>query len=172
VAVADWGRRLAAYLVDAFFVSMVAMVVQIPALIWWFRWYAELLESTDPVTGRVPADAFDDMFGHLLVLMAISLTVGVVLNFTYHSICLRLWSATPGKRILGLRVRRWDAEGPLGWATILRRTGTQFVAFGILSVLLLQYLDGLWPLWDRRRQALHDKVAATVVVAVSQVDGR
>ena len=33
----------------------------------------------------------------------------------------------------------------------------QFVPF-------LSLLDGLWPLWDDKRQALHDKVAGTNVV--------
>lgn len=28
-------------------------------------------------------------------------------------------------------------------------------------------LDGLWPLWDSRRQALHDKVVRTIVVRVT-----
>lgn len=28
------------------------------------------------------------------------------------------------------------------------------------------FLDFLWPLWDRRRQAWHDKVAGTIVVRV------
>ena len=29
---------------------------------------------------------------------------------------------------------------------------------------LYSLLDGLWPLWDGRRQALHDQVARTQVV--------
>ena len=29
---------------------------------------------------------------------------------------------------------------------------------------LLPILDGLWPLWDSKRQALHDKLAGTNVV--------
>jgi uncharacterized RDD family membrane protein YckC len=29
-------------------------------------------------------------------------------------------------------------------------------------------LDGLWPLWDDKRQALHDKVASTQVVEGKQ----
>jgi uncharacterized RDD family membrane protein YckC len=33
-------------------------------------------------------------------------------------------------------------------------------------VTIYLFLDVLWPLWDSRRQALHDKVARTVVVKV------
>jgi uncharacterized RDD family membrane protein YckC len=38
-------------------------------------------------------------------------------------------------------------------------------AFSFVLVLSwLPLLDGLWPLWDKRNQALHDKVANTVVI--------
>jgi uncharacterized RDD family membrane protein YckC len=33
-----------------------------------------------------------------------------------------------------------------------------------LPAALFVLLDGLWPLWDGRRQALHDKAAGTNVV--------
>jgi len=29
-------------------------------------------------------------------------------------------------------------------------------------------LDGLWPLWDKKRQTLHDKVVRTVVLRVQK----
>jgi uncharacterized RDD family membrane protein YckC len=32
---------------------------------------------------------------------------------------------------------------------------------------LFTLLDGLWPLWDRARQALHDKIAGSVVVRLT-----
>jgi len=32
---------------------------------------------------------------------------------------------------------------------------------------LFTLLDGLWPLWDPNRQALHDKIAGSVVVRVT-----
>ena len=35
-------------------------------------------------------------------------------------------------------------------------------------VSLITVLDLLWPLWDQKRQALHDKVAKTAVVEGSQ----
>ena len=44
---------------------------------------------------------------------------------------------------------------------ILIRTGCYF-GFSFFSILNL--LDVLWPLWDEKKQALHDKVAGTNVV--------
>ena len=34
------------------------------------------------------------------------------------------------------------------------------------------YLDNLYPLWDRRRQAIHDKAAKTNVVLDRQIAAR
>ena len=50
------------------------------------------------------------------------------------------------------------------------------LAFGVASILsdaiftvamLASMLDGLWPLWDPRKQAWHDKAAGSVVVRVA-----
>jgi uncharacterized RDD family membrane protein YckC len=69
---------------------------------------------------------------------------------------------TLGKLLLGTAVRREDGA-PV-------ETGTAFVrvlAQGILIVIPLGFfVDSLWPLWDARRQSLHDKAARTVVVRV------
>jgi uncharacterized RDD family membrane protein YckC len=37
---------------------------------------------------------------------------------------------------------------------------------------LLGLLNGLWPLWDDKKQGLHDKVAATNVVVGPQPTAR
>lgn len=91
---------------------------------------------------------------------------------------LRWKQATPGKLITGLRVRRRETPGALPWATILLRVGfvsalsllSRVPVAGILVVLVL-LLNYLWPLWDSKKQALHDKVAGTNVVMASQTTG-
>ena len=43
----------------------------------------------------------------------------------------------------------------------------QDLVFGFIGSLIFYVpwlLDGLWPLWDDRNQALHDKVANTFVI--------
>lgn len=63
---------------------------------------------------------------------------------------------TPGKRLMGLRIVRTDGKritiGPA-----IRR----WVGYWISAILFLGYL---WVLVDDRRQALHDKLAGTLVV--------
>ena len=172
VAVAPWGRRLGAYVIDALIVGTAGSIMQIPLYFSLFDTIERFEDQVDPVTGQVPDAAFGDFFGDLVQVWLISIAISLVLNFLYHAVCLRWWSTTPGKRALGLRVRRWDTEGPLGWGPAVKRAGSQFVLFGLLSVLLVQLLDGLWPLWDKRRQALHDKLAGTAVVDLTPGDAR
>ena len=76
---------------------------------------------------------------------------------------------TFGKRVFGIQVR--DATGEGGTIGV-GRAGLRFVTVGLYRIVLFfgafTLLDGLWPLWDPRRQALHDKIAGSVVVRVSQ----
>ncbi len=71
---------------------------------------------------------------------------------------------TPGKRLLSMHVEDADQGGPIGWPRDLLRR----VAF-LLSALPL-YLGLLWPIWDRRRQTWHDKIARAVVTVEPRRD--
>jgi uncharacterized RDD family membrane protein YckC len=104
----------------------------------------------------------------------------MVLALVYYVVMLRWKGATIGKLALGLKVRRRDEPGQLPWSAIALRVGFQNLqvivilllalgawqlALGLGAVLwLVSLLDILWPLWDSKRQALHDKVARTNVV--------
>lgn len=65
---------------------------------------------------------------------------------------------TPGKWMLGMRVEDADQGGTIGWVRDLLRRA----AF-VVSALPF-YLGLLWPIWDRRRQTWHDKIARSVVI--------
>jgi uncharacterized RDD family membrane protein YckC len=94
---------------------------------------------------------------------------------------------TLGKKVMGVRVIRRD-QRPLDIQTGVRRMAIG-IGLGVLGMLitainsstasagalgifgllalglsLINLLDYLWPLWDRERQTLHDKIANTVVV--------
>lgn len=76
---------------------------------------------------------------------------------------------TFGKRLLGIQVR--DLSGAGGTIGV-QRAALRYIIVGLFRLVpffgLFTLLDGLWPLWDPRRQALHDKIAGSVVVRVSQ----
>ena len=76
----------------------------------------------------------------------------------YLTLFLALWSGrTPGKKLFGLRVVRLNGQ-PLGLYMSLERAGGY--AAGLATGLL--GFAQVW--WDPNRQAIHDKVAETVVV--------
>ncbi|HEV3479992.1 MAG TPA: RDD family protein [Gaiellaceae bacterium] len=68
---------------------------------------------------------------------------------------------TPGKRALGIRVVSDDAVQTIGYGRAFGRYAIT-VLFSFFFIPLL--LDYLWPLWDTKNQALHDKVVSSVVV--------
>ena len=74
---------------------------------------------------------------------------------------------TPGKQLVGIRVVRENGE-PSGWGyTFLREFVIKGLLGGVLSSItggIYTVVDHLWPLWDQKRQALHDKMVNTIVV--------
>ncbi len=72
------------------------------------------------------------------------------------------YGATPGKILLELRVVDARTGAHPGWPQALIRYLGYFV-----SALPLG-LGFLWAAWDRRKQALHDKLARTEVVVVAE----
>lgn len=169
---AGWGIRFGAYLIDAVLVSVVAAIVGAPFVVKIVNAYGDLFRDTihaaETGTARPnQLDVYNEIWLPLLAVVVIS----VVLNFIYQVGFLRWRAATPGKLVLGLRVRLREQPGPLSWETILRRWVSQFGPnlFSLIPVIGLiagvyPWVDGLWPLWDDRRQALHDKFAHTNVV--------
>jgi uncharacterized RDD family membrane protein YckC len=69
---------------------------------------------------------------------------------------------TPGKAVFGLRVRKTSGESPGLVTMLLREWVGKFVSGLFFS------LGFLWAIFDRDRQAWHDKIAGTVVVKVGQ----
>jgi uncharacterized RDD family membrane protein YckC/predicted Zn-dependent protease len=68
---------------------------------------------------------------------------------------------TPGKRLLGLRVIRYDGHRP-GPVHGLVRTQLRIVS------MLPLFLGYLWAIWDGRKQTWHDKFASTCVVRADE----
>jgi uncharacterized RDD family membrane protein YckC len=108
----------------------------------------------------------------VLSYMTWMLLATFVASMIYGGVMLRLKGATLGKLALGISVRLRERPGQLPWSAILTR---QLVQHGVMLTAVLPllylcaswfvYLDDLYPLLDKNRQALHDKAARTNVVA-------
>ena len=169
---AGWGTRLGAYLLDVLILLPVFVLATVP---FWGQIGDAFGDYWDEVTraidmgGEAPSgtELQRELFGTLLGIGLINIAISLV----YHVGFLVWKQATPGKLMLGLRVRRRDVPGPMPLGTVLLRWLTQFGP-GVLGTIqyvgylisIYTFLDGLWPLWDKNRQALHDKAARTNVV--------
>jgi uncharacterized RDD family membrane protein YckC len=170
---AGWWQRVAAYLIDGLILVPFLVILGLP----WLRdivaaygdFFDEMVRSAEAGETAVPSqlELMTDLMGPFVALTLVSLAV----NFVYNALFLRWKAATPGKLAIGLRVRLREAPGRLAWSTIVRRWLGQnwYQPFNLVPIVgglfsLYPLLDGLWPLWDDKRQALHDKVAATNVV--------
>ena len=68
---------------------------------------------------------------------------------------------TYGKQAAGIRVVDQQTGKSIGYGRAFGRYAI-IVVFGLILLPLL--LDYLWPLWDDKNQAWHDKVVGSVVV--------
>ncbi len=81
----------------------------------------------------------------------------VLLPMLYYVLFEGLWGATIGKLLTGIRVRRKDG-GRISFLTAFVR----FIGRNISALILM--LGYLLALFDRKHQALHDKIANTLVL--------
>ncbi|MFK4084294.1 RDD family protein [Kribbella sp. NPDC020789] len=167
-----WWRRVGARILD----NIIAGIISLPFtgyFIWqYMQWLFDYFEETmdaarsggaPPSTTTLPPEAYK-----WIIPTAI---IGALVAFAYEYFFLTKKGATPGKMVLGIAVRMRERPGLPANVAIAKRAG--FVAalslLGIVPVLgtllgLVALLDDLWPLWDDKKQALHDKVAGTNVV--------
>jgi uncharacterized RDD family membrane protein YckC len=142
--------------------------------------------------------------GHWRLFMAYYLIPGILFALFYSVYLVRHFGGTPGKLIMGIRIRRLDGE-PVGYREAFLRNLPDFIFYLLMSVALLfplfhmsdteyhslsfherrmrlvelapswykplQTVQGVWVwgelivlLTNRKRRALHDFIAGTVVV--------
>jgi uncharacterized RDD family membrane protein YckC len=82
----------------------------------------------------------------------------IVYDIYFHG---RPAGQTVGKHALGIRVIDFSTGGPIGYGKATLRYVGRFIS-GFFC-----YLGYLWMLWDKEKQAWHDKIANDVVVPTS-----
>ena len=169
---AEWWRRLVARIIDSVITSVLAVLVAIPWLGDAVRVMRRYLDESAAAasSGAVTPDlgAFTVELSEALVPVTVA---SLVVALVYEVAFLTWRAATPGKMVLGTVVRPVAAAGPVSLVTAVRRQAITVLASVMAFVPLLgafstvlNILDPAWLLWDPKRQALHDKVAETVVV--------
>ncbi len=169
---ASWWSRAGAALIDTLVIVPIVVMLALPWVRQIFSAYADLM--SEAMRAAEAGDVGPDpaaMMTDLAVPLLIFTLIGLAVNFVYHVGFLKWKAATPGKLVVGLRVRLRETPGPLSWGTVLLRWLGQF-GYGLLGFIpvlgsilgIYPLVDSLWPLWDAKKQALHDKVAKTNVV--------
>jgi len=139
---ASWGRRVGAYLLDALVIAVPFIVIIVIALL-----------AGDP-------EEDDGTWG----IIGIAYLLTIVAPFIYFTVMHgRESGQTLGKRWVGIRVADDSTGRSIGYGRAFGRYAITFVFWLIVIPAILDYL---WPLWDRKKQALHDKVVGSVVVRV------
>jgi uncharacterized RDD family membrane protein YckC len=145
VAYAPWWRRVVALVLDGFIVSVPMSVIVFGILGF------ELL----PPKGANGITMTNGIRPGILIVEAAQMAYYTFLNGSFRG-------QTIGKQLLRIRVRDEEEDAPIGY----RRAFLRHAVIAAVSIVcwIAQLVDGLWPLRDRRKQALHDKIARSIVV--------
>ncbi|WP_285492029.1 RDD family protein [Actinomadura sp. NBRC 104425] len=136
--------RLGAAVVDSLLLSIVMLPILLP------------LVNLRQMTGPSPnAPAIDR--GQLAANLAY-----LAVAFLYYWLMHLRFGQTLGKMLLRTRVVRADTGGAISVGQAAGRSAFFSILGGLCGCVGI--VDVAWILWDERKQALHDKVAGTVVV--------
>ena len=161
VPLASWGKRVGAWLID----GVILYVINLFVLNGPSQRLNELLTDFQRALTAQDSAALDALTGPVIRQ---ALFIGLLAFLVASLYAIAFWTTTaqtPGKMVLRISVRRASEPGPLPLPVALRRRVVPLLG---VVVPLLSLFDGLWPLWDDKRQALHDKVASTQVVEGKQ----
>jgi uncharacterized RDD family membrane protein YckC len=165
---AEWWRRLLAYLLDSLIVSVpsyiiyqVVFVTQLSTI----RFPQTCPQQYQP-NNNCGAELFHAFFSAFWVTILAYLAAQFVVGTLYYMILVGApRGQTVGMMALSIAVRDDREDVSIGRWRALTRWFVIFLLGIPLGILLL--IDCLAPLWDRRRQAWHDHAARSVVVDVN-----
>jgi uncharacterized RDD family membrane protein YckC len=154
---ASWGIRIGGYLID--------LVVFIPLGVVLFLVFRHTHVLQMHLTTRRNGTETRRTYSLL------SLFVLGVAYLAYTTIlCGNRRGQTVGMMAVGIRVVRDGTLDVVGYGRALGRSLTEsvFRIIGTITIILgiVWLLDMLFPLWDKKNQTLHDKIASTVVIRV------
>lgn len=136
--------RFLAYVIDSVIISVLMGIIWAPTMFLTMR-------SAMSEGGPGPLAAILPFLSFLLTMAA---SLGYILWFWANK------GATPGKKMLGLRIVREDGEEPLGWGTAFMR----LVGYMVSGFIL--YIGFLMIAFSPDKMGLHDKIAKTRVLKI------
>ncbi|HEY5981156.1 MAG TPA: RDD family protein [Microlunatus sp.] len=171
VPLAGWWWRALAITIDALIVGVATTLLLLPIYLRLASALGDFFQATLEAAqqGR-PMPPQPDVASLLSGTDQMTL---LLVSFGVHTLYLVLFvrwrSATPGKLVVGLRVvpvDRGRSTERLGWSTSTVRALVWTVPNLQAVLLVIRIIDVLMPLWNPKRQALHDLAAKTQVVKI------
>jgi uncharacterized RDD family membrane protein YckC len=147
---AGWGRRLAAYVLDGLFSTLVGTAVGAVA--------GGLVGLAVYLLAGDDADEAAVVAGIVLGYVVLLVVVATYYTYLHGNERGQTWA----KRLLGIRVRDEATGGKIGYGRAFARWLMPLLFWNFFFIPGL--LDGLWPLWDEKRQSWHDKIVRSIVV--------
>ncbi len=157
---AEWWKRVVAIIIDGLIIGLPAQIV---GNILFGSMFAASQPTINPQTGQ--PEISPGFFAALLATMGALILANLILSAVYSIYLHSSRGQTVGKMAMKIKV----VDMQTGELIPYGRAGIRWLVQQVLGLLcgIGALVDGLWPLWDDKRQALHDKPANTVVVDVS-----
>lgn len=147
---AGWWSRVGAQLLDGL---ITLAVICIPLIVGAVLAFKDV--ETDPITDEITGGV--DPVG--VVIMVLGGLLYLVFDIWNRGVRVGTKGQSLGKQVVGIRVAK-DADGQLlgGGGGFLR----WLMTFVLNLISCVGLLDVLWPLWDNKKQTLHDKIVGSV----------
>ena len=147
---APWWKRLVAIIIDGMVVgfsfAIIALVIA-------------AIAGTSETQTQTPSTTGGQAAAGVLFIYLVAALFGAIY---YGAMNGSQRGQTVGKMALGIAVRDARTGGSIGF---WRAFGRNLITWVFTVAFVIPYIvDSLSPLWDKRRQALHDKAAHSVVV--------
>ena len=137
---AEWWQRLVAIIIDGIILQVVLVPIR-------------------AIFGFGSSSSSSAGFG--FSLGAGGILASIVLNVAYYGVLHALRGQTVGKMALGIKVVKKGTDQNLEMGPALIRA---LIPSVLWFTCIGGLLDGLWPLWDKEKQAIHDKAVGSYVV--------
>jgi uncharacterized RDD family membrane protein YckC len=169
-----WWRRVGALIIDGIIMNLIIVVTFLLLLSIFEISFNEFSNAFVYIMDAdTDADNLTDNQWKTIWILLLTIGLSAIGSILYQ--CLTMMrkgirnGQTLGKQALNIAVVRENNQSIGFWFAFLRQVVVINWLFGIPSQILYGIpiiIDYLWPLWDNKHQALHDKIVKTRVVRV------
>ena len=159
---ASWGKRVGAYLLDGLIAAIPFLLLYLPAVM-------ALTKDTVVTENSDGTQTIEQggLSGLGLTLVGLAYLLSFAVDIWNRVIRQGKTGQSIGKKVLGMYVLNTHTGQPLGAGKSFVRWLVQW-ALSALTCGIGTIIDHLMPLWDDKKQSIHDKAAQSVVVEQSK----